>query len=58
MLSPTLPRPIRMATGLALALRIPPAGFTTYGRDSGAGVFWAQVKVGTETLRQKVIRLR
>jgi hypothetical protein len=28
------------------------------GRDSGAGVFWAQVRVGTETLGQKVVRLR
>jgi hypothetical protein len=28
------------------------------GRDSGAGVFWAQVRVGSESLRLKVVRLR
>ncbi len=28
------------------------------GRDAGPGVFWAQVKVGGETLKQKVVRLK
>lgn len=29
-----------------------------HGRDLGAGVFWAQIRVGNEMLRQKVVRLR